>query len=179
MIEFRSVLVPLQAAIMNLLSVGAAFGVVVFVFQEGHGLSLLGVDHPVPIESWVPLMMFAILFGLSMDYEVFLLSRIREGWLKTGDSHRSVAIGVAGTARVISAAALVMVCVFLAFVLEPNVVVKMLGVGLATAVLVDATVVRLMLVPATMILIGKGNWWLPRWLDRILPTMKEPGSDDA
>ncbi len=179
MIEFRSLLVPLQAAIMNLLSVGAAFGVVVFVFQEGHGLSLLGVDHPVPIESWVPLMMFAILFGLSMDYEVFLLSRIREGWLKTGDSHRSVAIGVAGTARVISAAALVMVCVFLAFVLEPNVVVKMLGVGLATAVLVDATVVRLMLVPATMILIGKGNWWLPKWLDRILPTMKEPGSDDA
>jgi len=179
MIEFRSLLVPLQAAIMNLLSVGAAFGVVVFVFQEGHGLSLLGVDHPVPIESWVPLMMFAILFGLSMDYEVFLLSRIREGWLKTGDSHRSVALGVAGTARVISAAALVMVCVFLAFVLEPNVVVKMLGVGLATAVLVDATVVRLMLVPATMILIGKGNWWLPTWLDRILPAMKEPGGGDA
>jgi RND superfamily putative drug exporter len=175
MIEFRSLLVPLQAAIMNLLSVGAAFGVVVFVFQEGHGLSLLGVDQPVSIESWVPLMMFAILFGLSMDYEVFLLSRIREGWLKTGDSHRSVALGVAGTARVISAAALVMVCVFLAFVLEPNVVVKMLGVGLATAVLVDATVVRLMLVPATMILVGKGNWWLPRWLDRILPKMTEPG----
>ena len=175
MVEFRSLLVPLQAAIMNLLSVGAAFGVVVFVFQEGHGLSLLGVDQPVSIESWVPLMMFAILFGLSMDYEVFLLSRIREGWLKTGDSHRSVAIGVAGTARVISAAALVMVCVFLAFVLEPNVVVKMLGVGLATAVLVDATIVRLMLVPATMILVGKANWWLPRWLDRVLPTIKEPG----
>jgi RND superfamily putative drug exporter len=175
MIEFRSLLVPLQAAIMNLLSVGAAFGVVVFVFQEGHGLSLIGVDQPVSIESWVPLMMFAILFGLSMDYEVFLLSRIREGWMSTGDPHKSVALGLAGTARVISAAALVMVCVFLAFVLEPNVVVKMLGVGLATAVLVDATVVRLMLVPAVMILVGKGNWWLPKWLDRILPTLKEPG----
>ena len=175
MIEFRSLLVPLQAAIMNLLSVGAAFGVVVFVFQEGHGLSLIGVDQPVSIESWVPLMMFAILFGLSMDYEVFLLSRIREGWMATGDPHKSVALGLAGTARVISAAALVMVCVFLAFVLEPNVVVKMLGVGLATAVLVDATVVRLMLVPAVMILVGKGNWWLPKWLDRILPTLKEPG----
>ncbi len=173
MIEFRSLLVPLQAAIMNLLSVGAAFGVVVMVFQKGWGLSLLGIDKPLLVESWVPLMMFAILFGLSMDYEVFLMSRIREGWLDTADAHKSVAIGLAGTARVISAAALVMVFVFLGFVLEPNVVVKMLGVGLATAVLLDATIVRLMLVPAVMILIGKGNWWLPKWLDRIIPGGKQ------
>ncbi len=117
--------------------------------------------------------MFAILFGLSMDYEVFLMSRIREGWLETNDAHKSVAIGLAGTARVISTAALVMVFVFLGFVLEPNVVVKMLGVGLATAVLLDATIVRLMLVPAVMILVGKGNWWLPRWLDRIIPGGKK------
>jgi len=158
---------------MNLLSVGAAFGVVVMVFQKGWGLSLLGIDKPLLVESWVPLMMFAILFGLSMDYEVFLMSRIREGWLDTKDAHKSVAIGLAGTARVISAAALVMVFVFLAFVLEPNVVVKMLGVGLATAVLLDATIVRLMLLPAVMILIGKGNWWLPQWLDRIIPGDKK------
>lgn len=177
MIEFRSLLVPLQAAIMNLLSVGAAFGVVVAVFQWGFLRSAIGVPEAVAIESWVPMMMFAILFGLSMDYEVFLLSRIREGWLRTGNSHQAVAQGLAGTARVISAAALVMVSVFLAFVVGDNVIVKMMGIGLATAVLVDATIVRLMLVPAVMILVGKGNWWLPKWIDRIVPHSHEPGAE--
>lgn len=161
LIEFRSLLVPLQAAVMNMLSVGAAFGVVVAVFQWGILRAQIGVPEAVAIEAWVPMMMFAILFGLSMDYEVFLLSRVREGWLATGDPHRSVAIGLASTARVISAAALIMVSVFLAFVLTDNVVVKMLGIGLATAVLVDATIIRLMLVPAVMSLFGRWNWWLP------------------
>lgn len=161
MVEFRSLLVPLQAAIMNLLSVGAAFGVVVAIFQWGFLRTQIGVPEAVAIEAWVPMMMFAILFGLSMDYEVFLLSRVREGWLETGDPHRSVALGLAGTARVISAAALIMVSVFMAFVLTDDVIVKMLGIGLATAVLVDATIVRLMLVPATLSVFGCWNWWLP------------------
>ncbi|MDP4621126.1 MAG: MMPL family transporter, partial [Thermoleophilia bacterium] len=161
MVEFRSLLVPLQAAVMNLLSVGAAFGAVVAIFQWGFLRAEIGVPEAVAIEAWVPMMMFAILFGLSMDYEVFLLSRVREGWLETGDSHRSVALGLAGTARVISAAALIMVSVFMAFVLTDDVVVKMLGIGLATAVLVDATIVRLMLAPALLSLFGKWNWWLP------------------
>lgn len=161
MIEFRSLLVPLQAALMNLLSVGAAFGVVVAIFQWGILRAQIGVPEAVAIEAWVPMMMFAILFGLSMDYEVFLLSRVREAWQQTADPHRSVALGLASTARVITAAALIMVSVFLAFVLNDNVVVKMLGIGLATAVFVDATVIRLMLVPALLSVCGKWNWWLP------------------
>ncbi|MCU0307678.1 MAG: MMPL family transporter [Thermoleophilia bacterium] len=167
-VEFRSLLVPLKAAVMNVLSIGAAYGVVVAVFQWGWGRSLIGVPEAVAIEAWVPMMMFAILFGLSMDYEVFLLSRIREEWLATGDGHRSVAVGLAATARVISAAALIMASVFLAFVATDEVVVKMLGLGLATAVLVDATVVRLVLVPATMVLLGDANWWLPRPVARLI-----------
>jgi RND superfamily putative drug exporter len=161
MVEFRSLLVPLQAAVMNLLSVGAAFGVVVAIFQWGIFRSAIGVPEAVAIEAWVPMMMFAILFGLSMDYEVFLLSRVREAWRDTGDPHRSVAIGLASTARVITAAALIMVSVFLAFVLTDNVVVKMLGIGLATAVLVDATIIRLVLAPALLSIFGRWNWWLP------------------
>ena len=161
MFEFRSLLVPLQAALMNLLSVGAAFGVVVAVFQWGFLRSQLGVPEAVAIEAWVPMIMFAILFGLSMDYEVFLLSRVRDAWLDGEGPHRSVAIGLASTARVITAAALVMVSVFLAFVLTDDVIVKMLGVGLATAVLVDATIIRLMLAPALLSLFGRWNWWLP------------------
>jgi len=161
MVEFRSLLVPLQAAVMNLLSVGAAFGVVVAIFQWGILRSAIGVPEAVAIEAWVPMMMFAILFGLSMDYEVFLLSRVREAWRDTGDPHRSVAIGVASTARVITAAALIMASVFLAFVLTDNVVVKMLGIGLATAVLVDATIIRLVLAPALLSIFGRWNWWLP------------------
>jgi len=161
MIEFRSLLVPLQAALMNLLSVGAAFGVVVAIFQWGILRSALGVPEAVAIEAWVPMMMFAILFGLSMDYEVFLLSRVREAWIREGDPHRSVALGLASTARVISAAALIMVSVFLAFVLTDEVIVKMLGIGLATAVLVDATIIRLVLAPALLSIFGRWNWWFP------------------
>ncbi|MDN3026171.1 MMPL family transporter [Streptomyces sp. S.PB5] len=172
---FRSLLVALKAALLNLLSIGAAYGVVVAVFQWGWGGSLLGVDEPVPVESYVPMMMFAIVFGLSMDYEVFLLSRIRESWLHTKDNHLSVATGLAGTARVITCAALIMTSVFLAFLLSTNVVIKMLALGLGVSVVIDATVVRLVLVPATMYLLGRGNWWLPPWLDRLLPRLDPEG----
>jgi RND superfamily putative drug exporter len=169
MIVFRSVVVPLKAAIMNVLSIGASYGVVVAVFQWGWQKGLVGLDETVPIVAFVPMMMFAILFGLSMDYEVFLLSRIREDYHRTGDNLDSVVQGLASTGRVISSAALIMISVFLAFVPNPDPTVKMLGLGLAVAVLVDATIVRLVLVPATMELLGPANWWLPHWLDRILP----------
>jgi RND superfamily putative drug exporter len=172
---FRSVLVPLKAALMNLLSIGASYGVLVAVFQWGWGKDLIGLHDTVPISPFVPMIMFAILFGLSMDYEVFLLSRVREEFLRTGDSHRSVVDGLAGTARVITSAALIMISVFGAFVFAPDVLLKMFGLGLATAVLIDATVVRMVLVPATMALLGDANWWLPRWLDRILPHVDVEG----
>jgi RND superfamily putative drug exporter len=171
MAVFRSVLVPLKAAVMNLLSVGAAYGVIVAVFQWGWFGSIVGIGRTGPIDPWVPLMMFTILFGLSMDYEVFLLSRIREEWLHTGDNATAVADGLAVTARVITAAAAIMVCVFASFVLGDVRVLKLFGLGLATAILVDATIVRMVLVPATMELLGDANWWLPRWLDRIVPTV--------
>jgi len=176
MIVFRSILVPLKAALMNLLSIGAAYGVVVAVFQWGWGRGLIGLHQTVPIVAFVPLMMFAILFGLSMDYEVFLLSRIREEYLASGDNRDAVAKGLAKTARVITSAALIMIAVFLAFVTSPQPTVKMLGLGLAVAVFVDATIVRLVLVPATMELLGDANWWLPRWLDRILPHLDVEGA---
>ena len=172
MIVFRSVLVPLKAAIMNLLSIGASYGVVVAIFQWGWQKGLVGLDETVPIVAFVPMMMFAILFGLSMDYEVFLLSRIRESYQRSGDNLASVVHGLASTGRVISSAALIMISVFLAFVPNPDPTVKMLGLGLAVAVFVDATIVRLVLVPATMELLGPANWWLPRWLDRILPRIE-------
>jgi putative drug exporter of the RND superfamily len=176
MVVFRSILVPLKAAVMNLLSIGAAYGVVVAVFQWGWGSSALGVDHTVPISPFLPMIMFAILFGLSMDYEVFLLSRVREEYLRTRNSHRSVVAGLAATARVITSAALIMISVFAAFLLIPDVEIKMFAVGLTVAVLVDATVVRMILVPATMALMGDANWWLPGWLDRLLPHMDIEGS---
>jgi RND superfamily putative drug exporter len=166
---FRSVIVALKAAVLNLISIGAAYGILVAVFQWGWGASLVGVDQPVPIESFVPLLMFAVVFGLSMDYEVFLLSRVKEAWNGSRDNTASVAEGLAATARVITAAALIMISVFSAFVVEDDVVIKMLAVGLAVSVLIDATVVRLLLVPATMTLLGDRNWWIPRWLDRVLP----------
>ena len=175
MVVFRSVLVPLKAAIMNLLSIGAAYGVIVAVFQWGWGKGLIGLDSTVPVNPFVPMIMFAILFGLSMDYEVFLLSRVREEFQRTGDSHRSVVDGLANTARVITSAALIMISVFLAFVTTDDVTVKMFGLGLATAVFIDATLVRMVLVPSTMSLLGSANWWLPRWLDRILPHMDLEG----
>ncbi|HEY8526273.1 MAG TPA: MMPL family transporter [Acidimicrobiales bacterium] len=174
MAVFRSVLVPLKAVVMNLLSIGAAYGVVVAVFQWGWGGSLLDIA-PAPIEPFVPMMLFAIVFGLSMDYEVFLLSRVREEWVRTGDSRTSVADGLAATARVITAAAAIMVFVFGSFLLENDRTIKLFGTGLATAVLLDATVVRMLLVPATMELLGDRNWWLPRWLDRILPRVAVEG----
>ena len=175
MIVFRSLLVPLKAAVMNVLSIGAAYGVIVAIFQWGWGKGIVGLDETVPINPFVPLIMFAILFGLSMDYEVFLLSRIREEWLRTGDSHTSVVDGLGATARVITSAALIMISVFLGFVMADDVTIKMFGVGLATAVLLDATVVRMVLVPATMALLGNANWWLPRWLDRRLPHLDLEG----
>ncbi|EWT01294.1 membrane protein [Intrasporangium oryzae NRRL B-24470] len=172
---FRSVVIPVKAAVMNLLSIAAAYGVMTAVFQWGWGTGLLGLDHAVPVSSWVPILMFAILFGLSMDYEVFLLSRIREEWLATGDPRASVVHGLSSTGRVISSAAAIMVAVFLGFASEVDVVVKMLGVGMAVAVFLDATVVRMVLVPATMSLLGRLNWWLPAWLDRLLPTIDTEG----
>jgi RND superfamily putative drug exporter len=168
---FRSLLVPLKAVAMNLLSIGAAYGVVVAVFQWGWGASLIGVGRPGPVEAWAPMMLFAILFGLSMDYEVFLLSRIRELYDRTGDNTGAVAGGLAATARVITAAAAIMVMVFAGFVLGVDRSIKLFGLGLAAAVLLDATVVRLVLVPAAMQLLGDRNWWLPGWLDRHLPTL--------
>jgi len=160
--------------IMNLLSLAAAFGIVTAIFQWGWGGDLLGIE-PAPIEPFVPMMMFAIVFGLSMDYEVFLLSRIREEFVRTGDSRGSVADGLALTARVITAAAAIMVVVFGSFIGEADRLVKLFGVGLASAVLVDATIVRMLLVPATMELLGDANWWLPKWLDRLLPKISVEG----
>ena len=176
MLVFRSLLVPLKAAIMNLLSIGAAYGAVVAVFQWGWGKSLVGLHGTVPISPFLPMIMFAVLFGLSMDYEVFLLSRVREEYFKDGDSRRSVIDGLGGTARVITSAALIMISVFASFLLVPDIEIKMFAVGLTVAVLVDATVVRMILVPATMELMGDANWWLPRWLDRILPNIDIEGT---
>jgi RND superfamily putative drug exporter len=171
---FRSVVVAAKAAVMNLLSIGAAYGVVVAIFQWGWLGELIGVGKG-PIEVFLPMMMFAILFGLSMDYEVFLISRIREEYLRTGDTAEAVANGLTATARVITAAAAIMVTVFLAFVLGPERVIKEFGIGLATAIFVDATLVRIFLVPATMELLGKWNWWMPGWLDRVLPKLNVEG----
>jgi RND superfamily putative drug exporter len=170
MAVFRSVVIPVKAAVMNLLSVGAAYGVIVAVFQWGWGGSLIGIGRTGPIDPWIPLMMFTILFGLSMDYEVFLLSRIREEWRRTGDNSVSVADGLAKTARVITAAAAIMICVFGSFVIgDPLRVLKVFGLGLAASILIDASLVRLVLVPSVMEVLGRANWYMPRWLDRIVP----------
>ena len=171
---FRSLVVPLKAVIMNMLSIGAAYGVAVAVFQWGWLGGLLGVE-PAPIEPFIPMMLFAILFGLSMDYEVFLLSRMKEEYERTGDAVNSVADGLAATARVITAAAAIMVVVFGSFVLEDNRVIRLFGFGLAIAIAIDATLVRMLIVPSTMELLGARNWWLPRWLDRILPNLRIEG----
>ncbi len=179
MMVFRSVVVPLKAAAMNLLSIGAAYGVLVAVFQWGWGSSLIGLEGPTPITSIIVVIMFPILFGLSMDYEVFLLSRVKEEYDRTGDSVESVARGLAGTGRVITSAALIMIVVFLSFVASPVPSLKMLGLGLAVAILVDATIVRMVLVPATMALLGKANWWLPVWLDRALPHLSVEDAHDT
>ena len=174
MAVFRSLVVPLKAVIMNMLSIGAAYGVVVAVFQWGWFGGVLGIE-PAPIEPFIPMMLFAILFGLSMDYEVFLLSRMKEEYERTGDPVNSVADGLAATARVITAAAAIMVVVFGSFVLEDNRIIRLFGLGLATAIAIDATLVRMLIVPSTMELLGARNWWLPKWLDRILPNLRVEG----
>ena len=171
LVAFHSPLISLKAGIMNLLSVGAAYGVMTLVAQGGAVSELIGIDQEVPIAPFMPVMMFAILFGLSMDYEVFLVSRIREEYLKDGDTRRAVADGLAKTARVITAAAAIMVVVFLAFVTAPDTFLKLFGIGLATAIFLDATLVRLVLVPAVMQLLGDRNWWIPNWLERVLPRL--------
>ncbi|MXM68794.1 MMPL family transporter [Streptomyces sp. HUCO-GS316] len=178
MLVFRSILVPLKAVLLNLLSIGAAYGIMVAVFQWGWGGALIGLEATVPIVSFIPMFLFAILFGLSMDYEVFLLSRVREEYLRTGDNGTAIVEGVSGTARIITSAALIMVAVFLSFAVAEDPSTKMFGLGLATAIFIDATVVRMVLVPATMTLLGRTNWWLPKWLDRMLP--RGPvGTDDT
>ena len=170
MLVFRSILVPIKAALLNLLSIGSAYGVLVMVFQWGWGRSLIGLEEAVPIVSFIPMFMFAVLFGLSMDYEVFLLSRVKEEYLLSGDNSQSVISGISNTARVITSAALIMISVFLGFVANPDPIMKMMGLGLATAIFVDATIVRVVLVPASMKLLGDANWWFPKrlaWLPRL------------
>jgi RND superfamily putative drug exporter len=177
MVVFRSLLVPLKAVIMNLLSIGAAYGVIVAIFQWGWVKDFVGIGKEGPIEAWVPMMLFAIVFGLSMDYEVFLLSRIKEEYDAHGNNSEAVAHGLAKTARLITAAAAIMICVFGSFVLSDLRVLKLVGFGLAFAVFIDATLVRLILVPATMELLGDRNWWLPKWLEW-LPHVNVEGEPD-
>jgi RND superfamily putative drug exporter len=172
--------IPAVASVMNLLSAGAALGVMNAVFGWGWGSSILGISGTAPVEVFLPVIMFSVLFGLSMDYEVFLVSRIHEEWLRTGDNRVAVATGQAATGRVITAAASIMILVFLSFLLNGNIVIQQFGVGLAAAIIIDAFVVRTVLVPALMHLFGRINWWLPEWLDRWLPTLHiESDADSA
>ncbi len=175
---FRSVLVAIKAGVMNLLSIGAAYGVIVAIFQWGWLSDVVGIGRPGPIEFWVPMLLFTVLFGLSMDYEVFLLSRVREEYLVSGDNATAVADGLASTARVITAAAAIMIAVFMSFVLGDLRVLKLLGLGLAVAIFIDATIVRMVLVPSTMELLGRANWWIPRWLDRLVPRISVEAPPD-
>jgi RND superfamily putative drug exporter len=166
--------IPVQAALMNLLSIGGAIGVTVLVFQKGWLANVIGIEKG-PVEPWVPVLMFAVVFGLSMDYEVFLISRVREQWIRKRDASEAVADGIAFTGRVITAAAAIMICVFLSFMLGDQRVLKEFGFGLAAAVLLDAIVVRCVLLPAVLELLGPSTWWLPRWLDRRLPHINIEG----
>jgi RND superfamily putative drug exporter len=177
MVAFRSIVVPATAIVMNLLSVGAAYGVLVLVFQRGHLTGLLGFDKTPVIEAWIPIFLFCVLFGLSMDYQVFLLSRIREFYDATGKNRESVAHGVESTARIITGAALIMVVVFLGFSTGRLVFLQQVGFGLAVAILLDATIVRTILVPAVMRLLGDWNWYLPKWLEW-LPDLRIEGSPE-
>ena len=176
---FRSVVIATKAAILNLLSIGAAYGVIVAIFEWGWGASLIGLHTTLPIPAYVPMLVFCIVFGLSMDYEVFLLSRVHEAWLVTRDAQRSVAIGIGATARVITTAAAIMIVVFTSFVLNPDPTVKMLAIGMAFAVLIDASLVRMILVPSIMSLLGEHAWWMPRWLEPIVPQLQLEGSAAA
>jgi len=168
---FRSLVIPLTAAVMNLLSIGAAFGVLVAVFQWGWLGTVFGINRAGPVESFLPVMLFAILFGLSMDYEVFLVSRIHEEWIKSGDSREAVRKGLASTGKTITAAALIMILVFGSFMLGGQRVIKEFGLGLSAGILIDALVIRMTIVPALMFLLGRSNWWFPDWLDRSLPRL--------
>jgi putative drug exporter of the RND superfamily len=179
LVSFRSIAIPVTAALMNLLSVAAAYGVVALFLQGGWAGQLIGIDTETPMPAFIPVLMFAVLFGLSMDYEVFLVSRMRESWLRTRDNSQAIVDGLAGTGRVVTAAAAIMVAVFAAFVPSPEVFLKVIGVGMAAAILVDATVVRMLLVPAIMHLLGRANWWLPRWLDRRLPQLHVEGRPEV
>jgi RND superfamily putative drug exporter len=174
-LSFRSLAIAVKAAVMNLLSVAAAYGVVALVLEGGWAGQLVGVETETPLPAFVPVLMFAVLFGLSMDYEVFLVSRMREAWLRTGDNDRAVLEGLASTGRVITAAAAIMVAVFAAFVPSSDVVLKVIGIGMASAILIDATVVRLLLVPAVMYVLGRANWWLPSSLESRLPHLHVEG----
>jgi len=171
LVVFRSLLIPLTASILNLLSFGVALGVMTAAFQFGWGKSLLGFSQAGPIEAWIPALMFAVLFGLSTDYEVFLVSRMHEEWTLTGDSKRAVIRGQAETGRVITAASLIMILVFAAFILTGQEAIMQIGLGFAAAIFVDAYLIRTVLVPATMHVLGRANWWLPAWLDRVLPRL--------
>jgi RND superfamily putative drug exporter len=179
LVAFRSLVVPLTAAAMNLLAAGASFGLVVAIFQWGWGSEALGIGKGAPIEAWAPVMFFAVLFGLSMDYQVFLVSRMHEEWVHTGDNRRAVTVGQAETGGIITAAALIMITVFFGFVLDPNRAVKMLGIGLASAVFLDAFVLRTILVPSLMHVFGKANWFFPKALDRITPHISVDAEDAA
>jgi RND superfamily putative drug exporter len=176
---FRSVVIAAKAAVLNLLSIGAAYGVIVAIFQWGWGASLVGIPTTLPIPAYVPMLVFCIVFGLSMDYEVFLLSRIHEAWVTTRDPHRAVAIGIGSTARVITTAASIMIVVFASFVLSTDPTVKMLSIGMAFAVLIDASLVRMILVPSIMTLLGRHAWWMPRWLEPVVPHLQLEGSAAA
>jgi RND superfamily putative drug exporter len=179
LVSFRSIMISVKAAVMNLLSVAAAYGVVALVLEGGWAGQLVGIDTPTPLPAFVPVLMFAVLFGLSMDYEVFLVSRMREAWTRTADNHRAIVEGLAGTGRVITAAAAIMVAVFAAFIPSPDVVLKVIGVGMAAAIFIDATVVRMLLVPAVMHVLGKANWWMPAWLDRRIPELAIEGRPEV
>ena len=172
---FRSIVIATKAAVLNILSIGAAYGVIVAIFEWGWAKGAIGLQSTLPIPAYVPMLVFCIVFGLSMDYEVFLLSRVHEAWLLTGDAHRSVAIGIGATARVITTAALIMIVVFASFVINPDPTVKMLAIGMAFAVLIDASLVRMILVPAIMSLLGAHAWWLPRWLAPVVPSLQLEG----
>ncbi|WP_205857668.1 MMPL family transporter, partial [Phytoactinopolyspora endophytica] len=179
LVAFRSVVIAVTAAVMNLLSVAATYGVVAFFLQGGWAGELIGIDTDTPMAAFLPVIMFAILFGLSMDYEVFLISRMREAWVRHRDNGRAITEGLAGTARVITAAAAIMIAVFAAFIPDDQVFIKVFGVGMATAILIDATVVRMLLVPAVMHILGKANWWLPAPVDRSLPQLHVEGNPDV
>ena len=179
LVAFRSVVIAVTAAVMNLLSVAAAYGVLAFFLEGGWAGNLIGIDAPAPMAGYVPVIMFALLFGLSMDYEVFLISRMRENWVRTHDSSRSILAGLARTGRVVTAAAGIMIVVFASLIALDDVTMKSFGIGMSAAILVDATIVRMLLLPAVVQLLGSRNWWLPRQLERRMPHLHVEGQPDA